>query len=76
MAPAMNPQPEVLQPLQPNEQSEIDFNDFNFDNIFGGTQTNGELPEFDFGFWGDPINFGSEPINYPVDGGYATTWTG
>ncbi|KAL1608356.1 hypothetical protein SLS60_003297 [Paraconiothyrium brasiliense] len=75
VAPAIEPPSQVLHPLQTTEQPDIDFNDFNFDNIIGGTQTNGELPEFDFGFWGDPINFGSEPINYPIDGGYATTWT-
>jgi hypothetical protein len=90
MAPALEPQPQLLPSLQATEQPEIDFNDFNFDNIIGDTQTNRELPEFDFvsrfvwlgiltdlvqGFWGDPINFGSEPIEFPIDAGYATTWT-
>lgn len=91
MAPAIEPQPpHVLQPLQTVEPPEIHFNDFNFDNIIGDAQTNGELPEFDFvstltrrtfvantvqGFWGDPINFSSEPIDFPTDGGYTRTWT-
>ncbi|KAF2446274.1 hypothetical protein P171DRAFT_357011 [Karstenula rhodostoma CBS 690.94] len=76
MAPSLEPQPsQVLQPMQTVDPPEIYFNDFNFDNIIGDTQTNGALPEFDFGFWGDPINFSSEPIDFPIDGGYATTWT-
>ncbi|KAL5394175.1 hypothetical protein PMIN06_005167 [Paraphaeosphaeria minitans] len=76
MAPAIETHPpQLLQPMQTVEQPEIYFNDFNFDNIIGDTQTNGEPPELDFGFWGDPINFGSEPIDFPIDGGYAATWT-
>jgi hypothetical protein len=90
MAPAIAPQPQLLPSLQTTEQPEIYFNDFNFDNIIGDTHTNGDLPEFDFvskfvcleivtnvvqGFWGDPINFASEPIDFPIDAGYATIWT-
>lgn len=48
MPPNVVTQPQILPPLQMAEQPETIFNDFNFDNIIGDTQNNGELPQFDF----------------------------
>lgn len=92
LAPVLEPQqPQVCPQFQTTEQPNFHWNDINFDNIIGDTQASSELPEFDFvsmvniwidiadgvqGFWGDPINFGSEPVNFPMDGQYPTTWTG
>ncbi|KAF1951271.1 hypothetical protein CC80DRAFT_424872 [Byssothecium circinans] len=70
------PQPQILPQLHAAEQMNSHWNDINFDNIIGGMPADGELPEFDFGFWGDPINFGSEPVNFPMNGGYCTSWPG
>ncbi|KAJ4302847.1 hypothetical protein N0V90_001738 [Kalmusia sp. IMI 367209] len=68
------PPPHALPPPLQTEPTQFHWNEINFDNIIGDTQTNGDLPEFDFGFWGDPINFGNDPVNFPMDAGYAATW--
>lgn len=89
LTPSLEPQQQLFPQLQNTEQPNFHWNDINFDNIIGDTQATGDLPQFDFvciqslyiilanlvqGFWGDPINFGSEPVVYPMDGVYNPTW--
>jgi hypothetical protein len=69
---ATMPQQQQQQEVQP----QFNWDELNFSNIVGDTQAPPELPEFDFGFWGDPVNFGSEPLTFPLDGGYGIPWAG
>jgi hypothetical protein len=78
-----------MTPMQQGH-TQFKWDDLNFSNIIGDTQPTAELPEFDFvslalfdfgtwanrsqGFWGDPVNFGNEPLTYPEDGGYNMPW--
>jgi hypothetical protein len=68
-----------LQAMASMQQQDVDpfnWDSLNFSNIVGDTLPPPELPEFDFGFWGDPVNFGSEPLTFPLDGGYGIPWAG
>ncbi|KAF1915616.1 hypothetical protein BDU57DRAFT_557721 [Ampelomyces quisqualis] len=72
------PSVQQLQPiqnaLQPNWD---DFNLTHINNIVGDIQpTPGIMPDFDFGFWGDPFNYENEPAAMPVEGSYFPPWTG
>ncbi|KAF1948730.1 hypothetical protein CC80DRAFT_458789 [Byssothecium circinans] len=56
---------------------QFDWNEMNFNNIVGSTEsgTAAEMPEFDFGFWGDPINFGAEQLTaLPMDAEIYSPW--
>ena len=53
-----------------------DINLSNINNIVDSQPTPGIVPEFDFGFWGDPFNYESEPAAYPMDGSYFPPWAG
>ncbi|KAF2715017.1 hypothetical protein K504DRAFT_368193 [Pleomassaria siparia CBS 279.74] len=66
-------------PLQqmPPEQPAFNWDDLNYNNIVGDVQQNIEVPEFDWGFWGDPVNFGvNEPITLPMDETFSAFPTG
>ncbi|KAF2004474.1 hypothetical protein P154DRAFT_485125 [Amniculicola lignicola CBS 123094] len=60
------PPPQILQP-QP-VQTPFNWDDINLNNIIGigDTQQNQEMPEFDFGFWGDPVTF-NDTMAYPSE---------
>ncbi|KAH7386643.1 hypothetical protein DE146DRAFT_680557 [Phaeosphaeria sp. MPI-PUGE-AT-0046c] len=61
-------------PVQPNWD---DFNLSNINNIVGDMQlTPGIMPDFDFGFWGDPFNYENEPAAMPIEESYFPPWTG
>ncbi|KAF2999245.1 hypothetical protein E8E13_002670 [Curvularia kusanoi] len=53
-----------------------DINLSNINNIVDSQPTPGIVPEFDFGFWGDPFNYESEPAAFPADGTYFPPWNG
>ncbi|EUC31976.1 hypothetical protein COCCADRAFT_6212 [Bipolaris zeicola 26-R-13] len=53
-----------------------DININNINNIVGDMQpTTNVIPEFDFGFWGDPFNYENEPVAMPMQDGYFPQWT-
>lgn len=51
-----------------------DINLSNISNIVDSQPTPGLVPEFDFGFWGDPFNYENEPITFPTEGNYFPPW--
>jgi hypothetical protein len=53
-----------------------DINLSNINNIVDSQPTQGIVPEFDFGFWGDPFNYENEPTTFPTEGSYFPPWTG
>jgi hypothetical protein len=83
------PMRQSMAPIQ-QDTPQFNWDDLNFSNIVGDTQPPAELPEFDFvsflsslfrlqahnaqGFWGDPINFGSDPLTFPLESGYTMSW--
>jgi hypothetical protein len=76
----MQPQPGLLQSMAPmREQAPPcweDINLSNINNIVDSQPTPGIVPEFDFGFWGDPFNYENEPNTFPTEGSYFPPWTG
>ncbi|KAF2637828.1 hypothetical protein P280DRAFT_471994 [Massarina eburnea CBS 473.64] len=59
------------------DHTQFDWTDMNLNNIVGNTESGlgAEMPEFDFGFWGDPINFGAEQwMTFPTDAGFYSPW--
>ncbi|KAF2263940.1 hypothetical protein CC78DRAFT_603201 [Lojkania enalia] len=58
----------VERPPPPPQPVRAPFNwdDLNLNTIAADIPPNPELPEFDFGFWGDPVNF-NDPITYPLN---------
>ncbi|KAF2824057.1 hypothetical protein CC86DRAFT_63554 [Ophiobolus disseminans] len=83
----MQPNPNLLPPMrQPVQQRPLpqsvqpnwdDFNLSNINNIAGDVHpTPGIMPDFDFGFWGDPFNYENEPAAIPVEGSYFPSWIG
>ena len=52
-----------------------DINLSNISNIVDSEPTPGIVPEFDFGFWGDPFNYENEPTTFPTEGNYFPPWT-
>ncbi|KAF2630433.1 hypothetical protein BU25DRAFT_257829 [Macroventuria anomochaeta] len=74
------PQPSYVQPIGPMQEqappSWEDINLSNINNIVDSQATPGIVPEFDFGFWGDPFNYENEPITFPTEGSYFPPWTG
>lgn len=53
-----------------------DFNLININNIVESQPTTGVVPEFDFGFWGDPFNYENEPTTFPTESSFFPPWTG
>lgn len=74
------PQPSYVQPMGPMQEqappSWEDINLSNINNIVDSQSTPGIVPEFDFGFWGDPFNYENEPTTFPTEGSYFAPWTG
>lgn len=76
---AVRPEPQVLQPMQSmQDQGQPCWDDINMssiNNIVGDMQpTPGLVPDFDFGFWGDPFNYENEPATVPIQDSYFLTW--
>lgn len=75
-----NPEPGsfIQQPASEVQPMQLDHNVYNWDDLHlnstvGDTEQNQDLPEFDWGFWGDPVNFGlSEPVTFPMDGTFTS----
>ncbi|KAJ4407339.1 hypothetical protein N0V91_003923 [Didymella pomorum] len=65
------PQQSYVQPMGPMQEpappSWEDINLSNINNIVDSQPTPGIVPEFDFGFWGDPFNYENEPNNFPTE---------
>lgn len=53
-----------------------DINLSNINNIVDSQPTPGIVPEFDFGFWGDPFTYENEPSTFPTEGSYFPPWSG
>lgn len=74
------PQQSYVQPMGPMQEpappSWEDINLSNINNIVDSQPTPGIVPEFDFGFWGDPFNYENEPNNFPTESSYFPPWTG
>ncbi|KAH7087329.1 hypothetical protein FB567DRAFT_343632 [Paraphoma chrysanthemicola] len=74
----MQPDPNLPMPQQVPGQVQPNWDDFNLNNInniVGDVQpTPGILPDFDFGFWGDPFNYENEPAAVPIEGSYFPPW--
>lgn len=72
-------QPNYVPPVGPIQDqappSWEDINLSNINNIVDSQATPDVIPEFDFGFWGDPFNY-NEPITFPTEGSYFPSWTG
>ncbi|KAJ8111291.1 hypothetical protein OPT61_g6079 [Boeremia exigua] len=68
--PAVGPMQEQAHP------SWEDINMSNINNIVDSQPTTDTVPEFDFGFWGDPFNFEQESMTFPTEGSYFPPWTG
>lgn len=74
-------QAEILQPIATLQDQTApcwdDINLNNINNIVGDVQpTPGVVPDFDFGFWGDPFNYENEPAAMPLQDSYFPPWTG
>lgn len=70
-------QPSYVQSMQEQvPPSWEDINLSNINNIVDSQPTPGIVPEFDFGFWGDPFNYENEATAFPTDGSYFPPWTG
>lgn len=76
----MHPQANFVQPMGPLQEqippSWEDINLSNINNIVDSQPTTGIVPEFDFGFWGDPFNYENEPTTVPTEANYFSPWTG
>jgi len=77
----IQPQPDSMQdtrPVQNQAPCWDDFNLSNINNVVGDELPNADvIPDFDFGFWGDPFNYELEPTAMPMqDGGYFPQWIG
>lgn len=73
----IQPPPQASQMQQMQTEQPWNWDDINFNNIVGDFQQNTEpLPEFDFGFWGDPVNFGNEGVTFPMDGNTFAPFSG
>lgn len=74
------PQQSYVQPMGPMQEpappSWEDINLSNINNIVDSQPTPGIVPEFDFGFWGDPFNYENEPNTFPTESSYFPPWTG
>ncbi|CAI6333255.1 unnamed protein product [Periconia digitata] len=86
MMASVQPQPQMQMqpPTFPDYQQQLDqmqfnWDDINLNDIVGVTENStgrNEMPEFDFGFWGDPINVGNEQMmTFPMDAGFSTWGT-
>jgi len=76
----MQPQPEMLQSMQSMHEPVMpcweDINLSNINNIVGDIQVApGIVPDFDFGFWGDPFNYENEQATMPMEASYFPPWT-
>lgn len=75
----MHTQPSYVQPMGPMQEQAPpcweDINLSNINNIVDSQPTPGIVPEFDFGFWGDPFNYENEPTTFPAEGSYFAPWT-
>ncbi|KAE8842069.1 hypothetical protein PTNB73_00123 [Pyrenophora teres f. teres] len=76
----MQPQPDPMQDLQ-SMQNQMpcwdDFNLSNINNIVGDVLPNADMvPDFDFGFWGDPFNYEIEPAAMQIQDSYLPQWMG
>ncbi|PVI02705.1 hypothetical protein DM02DRAFT_559162 [Periconia macrospinosa] len=72
-------QSQIQSPFQTSQPDQMQFNwdDLNLNDIVGMPEngSRNDMPEFDFGFWGDPINFGNEQmITFPTDTELYTPW--
>lgn len=78
--PAQNFQASYVQPMGAMQEqvapSWEDINLSNINNIVDSQPTPGIVPEFDFGFWGDPFTYENEPSTLPMEGSYFPSWTG
>ncbi|RMZ70935.1 C6 transcription factor [Pyrenophora seminiperda CCB06] len=76
---AMQPQPDPMQHVQ-TMQSQApcwdDFNLSNINNIVGDFPNADVIPDFDFGFWGDPFNYEIEPTAMQMQDAYLPQWIG
>ncbi|CAN9395217.1 unnamed protein product [Alternaria sp. RS040] len=76
----MATEPDLLQSMQPIQDRAPcwdDINLSNINNIVGDVQANTDvIPDFDFGFWGDPFNYENEPAAMPLQDGYFPQWLG
>ncbi|KAJ4379340.1 hypothetical protein N0V86_005385 [Didymella sp. IMI 355093] len=74
------PQPSYVPPMGPMQEpappSWEDINLSNINNIVDSQPIPGIVPEFDFGFWGDPFNYENEPTTFPTESSYFPPWTG
>ncbi|KAH5039225.1 hypothetical protein HBI75_067130 [Parastagonospora nodorum] len=86
----VQPDPDLLPPMQQHQSMQNtepdpvqnlvqpNWDDFNLNNIINMAgdiePAPGILPDFDFGFWGDPFNYENEPAAIPVEGSYFPTW--
>ncbi|KAF3053359.1 hypothetical protein E8E11_011608 [Didymella keratinophila] len=74
------PQRSYVQPMGPMQEpappSWEDINLSNINNIVDSQPIPGIVPEFDFGFWGDPFNYENEPNTFPTENSYFPPWTG
>lgn len=64
--------------VQMQEQTQPSWEDINLsniNNIVDSQPTPGIVPEFDFGFWGDPFNYENEPNTFSTDNSYFPPWT-
>lgn len=73
------PQQSFVQPMGPMQEpappSWEDINLSNINNIVDSQPTPGIVPEFDFGFWGDPFIYENEPTALPIESSYFPPWT-
>ncbi|CAO2649345.1 Nn.00g067300.m01.CDS01 [Neocucurbitaria sp. VM-36] len=77
----IQPPSELLQPMQSMQAQGApcwdDINLSNINNIVGDVeQSVGMIPDFDFGFWGDPFNYENEPAAMPMQDSYFPSWSG
>ncbi|KAL1793264.1 hypothetical protein ACET3X_008246 [Alternaria dauci] len=77
---AMATEPDLLQSMQSIQGHAPcwdDINLSNINNIVGDVQANTDvIPDFDFGFWGDPFNYENEPAAMSLQDGYFPQWLG
>ncbi|KAI4618461.1 hypothetical protein J4E80_005061 [Alternaria sp. BMP 0032] len=76
----MQTQPDLLQSMQSMQDNAPCWDDINLNNInniVGDVQASTDvIPDFDFGFWGDPFNYENEPAAMPLQDGYFPQWSG
>ncbi|KAL6706734.1 hypothetical protein ACN47E_005276 [Coniothyrium glycines] len=76
----IRPESLVVQPMQSiqgqGQPCWDDLNLNNINNIVGDIQpTPGVMPDYDFGFWGDPFNYENEPVMVPLQENYFPQWS-